>query len=368
MTAFNVVKNLRQAFANRSLTRHAAEGDVRVHADAERRIFVVLDPRLSKTVLGSRLVENENYFAAPLAQLTQRGASLSHVAAYFSNSPLFKEGADHRALRALYQPLIDHACEVLRQHLPLMVKDATRRCSAGVSALQFAERLVQLAFALAIRDITGVSLRSALRALRRRESVFYFHFHPGRHHALERALVELERGRRPASPAAAADAAVRWDVAQSLIVMGVDPCVSAVCAAVVEDCPGNFGVAINRYAPTSFVSRRCTGSFSLQNHSVEPGDLLYLSLVRPVASDFEQEPQLHRHGPTIAFGAGPHLCIGRPFALAVSEIAEQIFRGLGSGQIRSQRLVIRGDGAFLSFEDEAGDKLRAFTGGGVAAS
>lgn len=355
MSALSVVKDLRRAFANRSLTRHAAEGEVRVHGDGERRIFVVLDPRLSKTVLSSRYVVNENYFAAPLSQLVQRGASLSHVADYFSNSPLFKEGADHRALRARYQPLIDHACEVLRHYQPLLAKDAMRRCSVSLSALQFAERVVELAFALVIRDLTGVSLRSALRALRLRVSVFYFHFHPGRHHALERALAELERNGRPASPPSAEDAAIRWDVAQSLIVMGVDPCVSAVCAAMMEELPGDFGAAINRYAPTSFVSRRCTGSFSLQNHSVETGDLLYLSLVRPGETDTDQGQHFNRYGPAISFGAGPHLCIGRPFALAVSEVAEQIVRDLEPGKICNQGLVISGDGAFLTVEERTGD-------------
>ena len=87
LVALNVVKDLRQAFAGRGLTNHASGGAVRVHADAEQRIFVVLDPRQSKTILGSRNVENDNYFAEPLEQLARRGNALPHVTARVIGGP-----------------------------------------------------------------------------------------------------------------------------------------------------------------------------------------------------------------------------------------------------------------------------------------
>jgi hypothetical protein len=135
--------------------------------------------------------------------------------------------------------------------------------------------------------------------------------------------------------------------------MGVDPCVSAVCAAVIENLPGDFGSAINRYAPTSFISRRCIVSFSLQEHTVQPGDLLYLSLVQPEGAKNDADAPASRKAPAIAFGAGPHMCAGRPFAMLMSDMAERIFRELEPGRIRDATLTVRGDGSFLSIVEPA---------------
>ena len=352
IVALEAVKDLRRAFANRGLKHHAMDGEIRLHADAHRRIFVVLDPRQSKTVLASRFVENQNYFAEPLDQLMQRGTPLPHVAAYFANALLFKEGADHRSLRARQQPLIDEACDELRRHPSFLTRAVSRGRSPTISPLQFAERLVEMGFALVIRALTGVSFRRALRAMRLRQNTFFYHFHTGRHQAMDRALAELERGH--AGPVDSD----RWEVARSLIVMGVDPCVAAVCAAVMENCSDDFGAAIHRYAPTSFVSRRCVSPFALLDHAVEPGDLLYLSLVRPDGAKNGEGPPADRRGPAVAFGAGPHMCVGRPFALVVSEMAEQIFRGLEPGRIRDPGLTVRGDGSFLSIVGPAADSGR----------
>lgn len=350
LVALNVVKDLRQAFAGRGLTHHASDAAVRVHVDQGRRIFVVLDPRQSKMVLASRHVENDNYFAEPLAQLAERGNALPHVAAYFANALLFKEGVDHRALRARHQPIIEAACEVLRRHAPLLARSVARGPSKTISALQFAERLVEIGFAVVIRELTGVSFRRALRAMRLRQNVFFYHFHPGRHQAMDRALAELERD----GPAPAASD--RWDVARSLIVMGVDPCASAVCAAVMEKLPGDFAAAIQRYAPTSFVSRRCVAPFRLGDHEVGPGDLLYLSLVQPAGG--ERTASGDRSGPAVAFGAGPHMCTGRPFAMLMAEMAEAIFGKLEPGRVRDAGLAVRGDGSFLTMTEPAADPGR----------
>lgn len=345
LVALNVVKDLRQAFAGRGLTNHASGGAVRVHADAEQRIFVVLDPRQSKTILGSRNVENDNYFAEPLEQLARRGNALPHVTAYFANALLFKEGVDHRALRARHQPIIEAACEVLRRHEPFLARSVARGPSRSISPLQFAERLVEIGFAVVIRELTGVSFKRALRAMRLRQNVFFYHFHPGRHQAMDRALAELERdGRAP-------EQSDHWDVARSLIVMGVDPCASAVCAAVLEKLPGDFAAAIHRYAPTSFVSRRCVAAFRLEEHEVNPGDLLYLSLVQPAGGG--RTAPGDRSGPAVAFGAGPHMCTGRPFAMLLAEMAETIFRSLQPGRVREVEMTVRGDGSFLSMTEPA---------------
>lgn len=340
IVALEVVKDLRRAFAGRGLTRHASNGDVRLHADAQQRVFVVLDPKRSRTILASRCVENENYFAEPLAQLAQRGNALPHVTPYFAHSVLFKEGADHRALRARQQPIIEDACAVLASHEALLARSVTRGHGATISPLQFAQRLVEVGFAVVIRHLTGVPLKRALRAMRLRQNAFFYHFHPARHQGIDRALAQLEQGR------AGPDTSDAWEVARSLIVMGVDPCVSAVCAAVMEKLPGDFAAAINRYAPTSFISRRCVATFRLDEHAVQPGDLLYLSLVRPGDAKSEQ-------GPAVAFGAGPHMCAGRPFALLVSKIAERIYRDLEPGRISDPGLVVRGDGSFLSITEPA---------------
>jgi hypothetical protein len=132
--------------------------------------------------------------------------------------------------------------------------------------------------------------------------------------------------------------------------MGVDPCISSVCAALIDNVQGGFGAAISQYAPTSFVSRRCTDSFVLEGHAVQPGDLLYLSLVKPNASPQEYEETQHRVGHAIPFGAGPHLCVGRPLAIAISNVAEKIYRNLGRDAIGQVEPVIGGDGAFLSIK------------------
>lgn len=156
-----------------------------------------------------------------------------------------------------------------------------------------------------------------------------FSFSSDSHAALERALDELNRDDK----GTVRDAA-RWNVAESLIVMGVDPTVSAVCGAVTELTGAAISPAPARYAPTSFVSRRSIGSFSNQGHPVSNGDVLYLSLVKPRDAQIDTEEtssvNSRQTSPAISFGAGPHMCLGRAFALSVCDVAEDAYQQIGT--------------------------------------
>jgi hypothetical protein len=71
-----------------------------------------------------------------------------------------------------------------------------------------------------------------------------------------------------------------------------------------------------------------------------------VSLVRP-------EGATDQNGPAVAFGAGPHMCTGRPFALLLSELAGQIHGRLEPGRVRDAPLTVKGDGSFLCITEPA---------------
>lgn len=339
IAALDVVKDLRKAFSARSLTGHQLDSSVRVHQLENSRIFVIFDPRISHQLLSSGATENQNYFSANLAQLESKGRGLPRIEAYFENAPLFKDGGDHRKIRAKVLPMIHRSCEQLRAQTPEIVDRACRRLRDDADPLKIATHVVERCFARVILSILDLPPANVLRALRNRASVFHFHFHPGRHRDMNHSLELLTQG---LEPSLVDRSSLEWNVAESLLVMGVDPTIAAITAAILEDHPGPFSEGIQRYAPTSFVSRLCIRPINIGSHTVEAGDVCYLSLIGPASESL----------PSFPFGAGPHICIGKPLSILVCDIAEKVYRRLSPRPSSAPGLDAFGDGTFLSFKPQ----------------
>ena len=345
IAALEVVKDLRKTYLRRGLRSHAATSRVLLHDAGSKRIFIVLDPDLSRRTLKSDTLRNDNYFAPNLEQLARKGRALPHIQRYFDHAPLFKEGDEHRQLRSRLNPLIQTSCDILRAQADVIVQRACRRLDRCPSPLELARYVVRLSFTLAICSVVPARAGNVLRAIRLRGNVFQFHFHPEQHRRMDAALERLSRDRP--SHLGEADA-IAWNYAESLLVMGIDPCVAAITAAIVERHPGRFSDAIYRYHPTSFISRTCTQPMPIGEHQAGPGDLLYLSIL-PGADAPQHDDATSLRRSAIPFGAGPHLCIGHPVASLVCDLGERVHRELSGPMASTPALEPRGDGAFLAF-------------------
>lgn len=350
--ALMVVKELRATFSGRDSTRHRATGRIKIVDSMENggpKAFLVLDPHLSRQALCSTNAINLDYFADALKQLSSRGRVLDSVAMYFRDSPLFMEGEDHRSARRTLTPHVEEICALIRGQTDRVARYFMRHRSRAFTPLHFSQCLVEICFSLSIVRLLDVSLLIARRAIRERASVFFYHFHSARHTRLDQALRRLQ-GPEAALGSNDPNVRARLTLAQSLVVMGVDPCVAAICGAIVNGTTDDFARSSNRYFPVSFVSRTCAKPFELGSEKVEPGDVLYLSLVH--GADEQINMDGHSTPPPISFGAGLHVCAGKPIALAVAELAQAIYP-LVRASIHVVPTKALGDGAFLAFSEQS---------------
>ena len=201
----------------------------------------------------------------------------------------------------------------------------------------FSTLFVRLCTALVIVHLTGVSLNQVMRALRKRENVFYFYFHAIRQKKMNAVLARLS-GEESGSESDTHDRVARILV-QSLLMMGYDPLVGSLCASLVEQ-DKDVRSGPSRYCPTSFVSRVCVDDISIDDNEFNKGDICYVSLLPARGEDSDKA--------TFPFGMGAHACVGKRFSLVVLETAGDIARKLFPDGFRRMPETCA-DGAFLAF-------------------
>lgn len=348
MKHFEASKNLAEAFKFRGLTQHAGKRSVRLFAHGDRKIALVFDLDVSRKMLTSKAFAGFDYFKDGMDRSIAMGENLGFIKAFYDSTLLFKEGAEHHGLKKTFHQQLEVLGGELRAAQPVILAYFRKRKAIFSSALDFSNAMVRLCAALIIARLTSIPLRRVLRALSLRRNVFFYFFHPSRQNATNDALTVLYG--RSSPPERGASEWPEHLLAQSLIVMGIDPLVASVCASVVDGQTDNFAAGAYRYCATSFVSRICTTPVSIEGTEYHPGDVCYVSLLPARDEALKTCPETAASTKSLAFGIGTHACIGKHLSLIVLEIAGTIYQDV-FGQGFSEPTEIAPDGAFLAFRN-----------------
>lgn len=343
MKSIEVANALKASFSDRGAYRLTRDRGVTRLPHGERHTCIVLDLDLSREILLSDCFSSYNYFQAGIEHLAARGWPAPLLNEFFNEGLLFREGAGHHAAKREHMRLLDRQCGELTRLLPALTMHFDKRSRAIGNALEFAMLLVRLCVGVSISRLTGAPLTASMRALRRRENLFYFHFHPVRQQRMEAILQQLVQS-MPGQRRRCSDN--EWLLAVSLIVMGYDPVVGAICADLTVRGSMDLTGSPARYCPTSFVPRICVRQTSLAGHELVPGDVCYLSLVASRNED--------RDCPVFPFGLGVHTCAGKKYSGVLLGIAGEVAGRCFPDGFRGS-LEPRSDGAFLMFRPP-GDK------------
>jgi len=185
--------------------------------------------------------------------------------------------------------------------------------------------------------LTGCSLAAAMRAMRDRVNVFYFHFHARRQQQGSEVLGRLRQN----MPGGEVDEIARI-TADSFVMMGFDPTVSTICASLLEWGEVRGSDAAERYCTTSFVSRRCVEDVEIGTTAFRAGDVCYVSLLPAADEVIPERP--------FPFGLGVHACAGKRYTAVLLEIAEDVRRTVFPDGLPDP-VEVTPDGAFLAFKD-----------------
>lgn len=336
MKYLDVVAALQRYFAQRGLHNLGSAASVHNFAHGEQRTFLVLDLSVSRALLTAPAFTAINAFHNGLASLEGHGSTQGVLRHFFDQGPLFREGAAHHATKRDMKRLLDRQCPRLVELAPRLESLVGGRAHRIRHALDYAQLLVSLSLALLVAELLAVPLPAALRAVRRRANVFYYHFHAPRVVRMDAALARL---RRTAVHGGPLDENA-WLLAQSLITMGQDPLVGALCAALVDPDCTDFADAPQRYCPTAFVMRRCVEDVNCAGVRFRQGDICYVSLLP--AGDEAAAPA------TFPFGLGTHTCIGKRISYRILALGQEIAARVFPDGF-SRPLAVRADGAFLGF-------------------
>jgi hypothetical protein len=291
-------------------------------------------------VLSSRAFQSYDYFREGLERLESAGKPTACLRHFFEHGLLFREGRPHHEDKHVHRKLLDAQCEQLQQHLPRLLEFFEKRSFHITDPLTFSRLFVRLCLGLTIRDLTSAPLAASMRAIRGRENVFYYHFHPARHRRLDAAVAALRRS----IPGDNGTGDAAWLIALSLLVMGYDPLVATLCAGLSGNDAEPLSSAPARYCATSFVARICVEETAIDGHRCAPGDICYVSLV-PARDDAEDTT-------TFPFGLGIHNCVGKRLSVVVLELADAVVSRCFPRGFHA-RAAPRGDGAFLGFSGNA---------------
>lgn len=337
MKSIEVANALKASFADRGACRLTRDRGVTKLRHGERHTCIVLDLDLSREILLSDCFSSCNYFQEGIEHLAARGRPAPLLNEFFNAGLLFREGSGHHTDKREHMRLLDRQCEELERMLPALTVHFDKKKRAIGNALEFAMLLVRLCVGVSVSRLTGAPLTASMRALRRRENLFHFHFHPVRHQRMEAVLQQLVQS-MPEKRHRCSDN--EWLLAVSLIVMGYDPLVGTLCADLTVRESPDLTRSPARYCPTSFVPRICVRETSLAGRELVPGDICYLSLVASRNEDANR--------PAIPFGLGVHTCAGKKYSGVLLGIADEVARRCFPDGFRNG-LEPRGDGAFLVF-------------------
>lgn len=337
-----------RAFAKRGLTHHSGEPGVRVFEGAGHRIFHVMDPPLSRKILASRDFWADNYFSPGLRRLEERGENLHWIRAFFDNGLLFRNGTEHQDEKKRFHKVLAQLDSELLAFRPRIERHLAQRRRNIRSASEFSDQFTRICVGWMVSRLTGIPLARVLRSMRLRCNIWLPYFHPTRLRKVNQSFGVLYAGSQP--PEKGQKGWTEHLIAQSLLVMGVDPLAGSIAASLVEGITLDFPRDVYRFCPTSFVTRVCIRDSSVGGFEVREGDVCLTSLL-PAAAE-AMEPDADAQGSrtaSLAFGAGVHSCIGKSISLTILGIADKVFRAqFATGLPKASRLA--SDGAFLAFE------------------
>jgi len=339
MKQLDVVRKMEGAFGGRTLRCHAGERGVVRFGASDSMTAIVLDLSVSREILLSKSFGSFNYFDAGYRRFADSKYTLEVVRDFFQAGPIFLEGEQHRAARRLFNNLLDEQMALLESIAPAIRAAMNKRKHRFNTALDFSRLFVEICLATMINNLLAMPLKVALRALRARRNVFYFHFHPLRHADANKALAMLENKSSIADHSLKDD--IRRLVCCSLITMAYDPLIATISANLAQRRTRGFDTSTEEFCPVSFVSRKCLHSVEIGSVSFARGDVCYVSLL-PAATE--------KRANTFPFGAGAHVCIGKKISLQILQLAEQIVTA-DFAEGFPDPPVLAPDGAFLSFRN-----------------
>jgi cytochrome P450 len=339
MKQLDVINHLESVFGRRQLRNHAGQRGVTTYADADLTIWIVKDLSVSRQILTSKSFQSFNYFEDGYRHFTNSNASLDLMRRHFRESPLFLEGEEHRSAKQAFAESLRRQGEELTARAPEIRAYMTERKDGLDSAVDFAHAFVEICLAMVIGNLSCLPLKISLSALRARNNVFYFYFHPKRQQGANEALGILEQSALRADEASATNHELL--LCQSILLMAYDPLVATICASIAEGRTRDLAKSAGLYCSTSFVSRVCVEPVSIGTLSLQKGDVCYVSLLPAVDESADN---------TFPFGAGRHICVGKRISLQILELAEEIIAADFKDGFRKNP-ILSPDGAFLSFRN-----------------
>ena len=344
----DVVKTLDRGFKKRTLSGHVSDCPVKTISFDNHQEIIVFDASISEKILISKSFSSIDYFKPGIEHLTKAGESIKLLSAFYNQSILFKEGKEHDTVKKAFHYLLEDLSTELQKNKPLIFKYFNKRKKHIYSPLIFSNSLVRLCVGLMISKLTSIPLKRVFHALSLRRNVFFSHFHASRHLASNDALTYLYGAAIP--PERDTPDGHKHLLAQSLIMMGIDPLVGEICANIVEGNTEDFIGGVYRHCPTSFVSRVCVQPLFMADIEFNIGDICYISLLPGSNGNENGCPQDSSKSSSLAFGVGVHTCIGKRLSLEILKIAQDVVHDCFSDGF-SGTSIISPDGAFLAFQD-----------------
>lgn len=348
-TTLAVAKLLHKAFGRRDICHHAFDTSIEIVKNGDHKVVVAMDLAFSREILKCSAFTNLNYFKPGLEHARATGKAVAALDEHFNETILFKSGVEHRAMKRHYHEMLKILSAELLEQKPRIHEYFRKRKPRIHTAVAFSGLFVRLVAGMMVAQLTGIPLRRALRAVSMRCNVFCNYFTQSRHLATNKAIEYLyancERG-EPKTPAGE-----RQLLAESLLIMGMDPILGTVCASLVESTDADFVANVYRHCPTSFVLRTCSEPISLRGINFNPGDACYIGLA-PSAREAEAGAYTGANT-SLAFGVGSHMCIGKLLSLLLLEIVGEIVSTHFPGGFAA-RPEVHPDGAFLAFANGKG--------------
>jgi hypothetical protein len=340
-------RSLIEAFNNRSLDRHAKSSALESYPGDGYKYYLIYDPGSSRNILTSRAFAGFNYFKPGYVRAKEKEAPLSWIETFFDANLLFEEDEKHIQDKRTLHRLLDGLESNLKNCELDIVNFFLKRKSSVDSAIGFSARFVRVCLGLLISDLLTIPVRRVFKTLTLRENVWFVYFHPLRQRRMNAALEYMCGGESP--PGRGDPGYHEYLLAQSLIVMGYDPLVGSICASILDNRGEEFSKGAFRYRATSFVSRICRQEIIIHDIRFSPGDVCFTTLL-PAASQIDGDSSPRSTIPSsLAFGAGPHACVGKSISLAMLDIAQHVYLEVFREGFRHDSVIVP-DGAFLSFQ------------------